>query len=68
MSKLEENNRLEFIRKRLKRGDKKRIAELHGCSRVWVSYVVGGVGVSEPLIRLIETYLAEKESQTNKTI
>lgn len=61
MDKQVENNRLESIRKRLKRGDKKRIAELHGCSPVWVSYVISGIGVSEPLVCFTEKYLAERE-------
>lgn len=57
--------RLEAIRTHLKRGDKKRIAELAGVHRVWVSYVIEGRGVSEPVLRAAEQIIAEREKQTN---
>lgn len=60
-----EKRRLNAIRVRLKRGDKKRIAELAGVHRVWVSYVLSGEGVSEPVLQTAEQLINEREQQTN---
>lgn len=56
-------NRLDAIRKHLKRGDKKRIAELAGVHRVWVSLVIAGSGTSEPVLQIAEQVIAKRVKQ-----
>ncbi len=53
-------NRLDSIRRHLRRGDKKRIAELAGVHRVWVSLVIKGQGVSERVLTIAEEVIAER--------
>lgn len=57
--------RREAILSKLKRGDKKLIAELAGVHRVWVSYVLAGEGVSEPVLQAAERLISEREQRTN---
>ena len=45
-----EVTRLEYIRLKLKRGDKKRIAEALDVHPEWVSQVIRGKGISEPVL------------------
>ncbi|MCD8186194.1 MAG: hypothetical protein LUD68_07010 [Rikenellaceae bacterium] len=58
-------SRLEFIRLKLQRGDKKIIAEKLNVHPEWVSQVIRGIGVSEPVLeeaeRIIRERLAEEE-------
>ena len=60
-----EVKRLEGIQSKLQRGDKKLIAEIAGVHRVWVSYVLSGEGISEPVLQAAEQLIHERESQTN---
>lgn len=60
-----DRSRLQAIQERLRRGDKKRIAELAGVHRVWVSYVLSGAGTSEPVLQAAEQLISEREKQTN---
>lgn len=60
-----EITRTEFIRLRLKRGDKKRIAKAMGVHPEWVSRVIRGEGVSEPVLCAAEQLIREREQQTN---
>ena len=65
MSKIIELSRTEFIRLKLKRGDKKRIAQSMGVYPEWVSRVIRGEGISEPVLQAAEQLIHERESQTN---
>lgn len=65
MNAIERENRLAAIRMHLKRGDKKRIAELAGVHRVWVSLVIKGLGVSEPVLQVAERVIAERNNRNN---
>ena len=47
-------SRLEYIRLRLQRGDKKQIAEKLGIHPEWVSQVIRGKGASEPVLQEAE--------------
>jgi hypothetical protein len=60
-----EIRRLNAICSKLHRGDKKRIAELAGVHPVWVSYVLSGEGVSEPVLKVAEHLIREREQQAN---
>lgn len=59
-----DRKRLDAIRSELKRGDKKRIAEIMGVHPVWVSYVLAGEGTSEPVLQAAEQLIRER-NQTN---
>lgn len=48
------------IRNNLKRGDIARIAQRMGVTRVWVSFVLNGRGVSEPVLTMAETLINER--------
>ncbi len=61
----EELKRLREMRQGLKRGDKKIIADRLGVHRVWVSKVIAGQGVSEPVLLAAEQLIRERELQTN---
>ena len=65
MNKNIEITRTEYIRLRLKRGDKTRIAAKMGVHREWVSRVIRGEGVSEPVLLAAEELIREREQQTN---
>ena len=65
MNRQVELSRLDYIRLKLKRGDVKRIAAMQGVHPVWVSRVIRGEGVSEPIVRLAENIIKEREDQTN---
>ena len=62
---LDEEKRLQTIRRGLKRGDKKKIADRLGVWPEWVSRVISGLGTSEPILREAEQLISERESQTN---
>ena len=53
--------RLEYIRLKLQRGDKKRIAEKLGVHPEWVSQVIRGKGVSEPVLQEAEHIIRERK-------
>ena len=59
-----EVTRAERIRLRLKRGDVKKIAAEMGVHPVWVSQVIRGEGVSEPVLVAAERLIGERERQT----
>lgn len=59
-----ELSRVDLIRLKLKRGDKKRIAQTIGVYPEWVSRVIRGEGVSEPILQAAEQLIRERE-QTN---
>lgn len=61
-----EETRLQGIRERLIRGDKKRIAELAGVHRVWVSYVIEGRGTSEPVLKAAEELIRQRDQEAEK--
>ena len=61
----DEQKRLQIIREGLKRGDKKKIADLLGVHWVWVSKVIAGEGTSEPVLSAAEQLIKERESQTS---
>jgi hypothetical protein len=65
MGKKIELTRGERIRLRLKRGDKKRIAADLGVHPEWVSRVIRGEGVSEPILSAAERLISEREQQTS---
>jgi plasmid maintenance system antidote protein VapI len=65
MNKKIEVTRGEYIRLRLKRGDIKQIAARMGVHREWVSRVIRGDGVSEPVLLAAEELIRERENQTN---
>ena len=65
MNKKIEITRTEYIRLRLKRGDKKQIAARMGVHREWVSRVIRGEGTSEPVLLAAEELIRERENQTN---
>ena len=65
MNRIVELNRVEFIRHKLKRGDKKKIAQAMGVYPEWVSRVIRGEGVSEPVLQAAEQLIREREQQTN---
>ncbi|MDR0510894.1 MAG: hypothetical protein LBH06_07370 [Rikenellaceae bacterium] len=56
-----ECERLAIINAGLKRGDKKRIAEITEVHRVWVTYVLMGKGISERVLRAAEALIAERK-------
>ena len=56
-----ELSRLDMIRLRLKRGDRKKIAELLNVYPEWVSRVIRGAGVSEPVLQAAEQLIAERD-------
>lgn len=62
-------SRLEYIRLKLQRGDKKSIADRLNVHPEWVSQVIRGKGVSEPVIqeaeRIIRKRAAEEESEAS---
>lgn len=60
-----EITRTELIRLRLKRGDKKKIAMAMGVHPEWVSRVIRGEGVSEPVLQAAERLISEREQRTN---
>lgn len=60
-----EQARLEEIRKRLERGDVSLIAEREGKSREWVSKVLNGRGIGEPILQAAERLISEREQRTN---
>ena len=53
-------SRLEYIRLKLQRGDKKRIAEKLDVHPEWVSQVIRGKGVSEPVLAEAERIIRER--------
>lgn len=53
-------SRLEYIQLKLRRGDKKKIAEKLNVHPEWVSQVIRGKGVSEPVLAEAEKLIAEK--------
>ena len=53
-------SRLEYIRLKLQRGDKKRIAEALHVHPEWVSQVIRGKGVSEPVLLEAERIIRER--------
>ena len=59
-----ELTRTDRIRLRLKRGDIKRIAAERGVHPVWVSQVIRGEGVSDPVLQVAERLISERERQT----
>lgn len=63
MSKTVELSRVEYIRLRLKRGDKKRIAQEMGVYPEWVSRVIRGEGTSEPVLQAAEQLIRERAVQ-----
>jgi hypothetical protein len=65
MGKKIELTRTDLVRLRLKRGDIKRIAADMGIHRVWVSRVIRGAGVSEPVLAAAERLISERERQTS---
>lgn len=66
MNSYEEISREDRIKLRLKRGDKKKIAQRMGVDPEWVSRVIRGKGVSEPVLRAAEQLIAERDkSQAN---
>lgn len=65
MSKTVELSRVEYIRLRLKRGDKKRIAQEMGVYPEWVSRVIRGEGTSEPVLQAAEQLIRERAVQRN---
>lgn len=56
-----EQARLEAIRVRLGRGDVSLIAEREGKSREWVSKVLNGRGIGEPILQAAEQLIRERE-------
>lgn len=62
MSKNVEITRVELIRLRLKRGDKKKIANDMGIHPEWVSRVIRGEGVSEPVLQAAEQLIRERQT------
>lgn len=52
--------RLEYIQLKLRRGDKKKIAEKLNVHPEWVSQVIRGKGVSEPVLLEAERLIAER--------
>jgi hypothetical protein len=56
-----EVTRLEYIRLKLRRGDKKRIAEALDVHPEWVSQVIRGKGVSEPVLEEAERIIRQGE-------
>lgn len=63
MSPTHEISRNDYIRLKLKRGDVKRIADQLGIYPEWVSRVIRGHGVSEPILRAAEALIAERENE-----
>lgn len=61
MNSYEEISREDRIKLRLKRGDKKKIAQRMGVDPEWVSRVIRGAGVSEPVLRAAEQLIAERD-------
>ena len=61
MNSYEEISREDRIKLRLKRGDKKKIAQRMGVDPEWVSRVIRGKGVSEPVLRAAEQFIAERD-------
>ncbi len=61
MNSYEEISREDRIKLRLKRGDKKKIAQRMGVDPEWVSRVIRGKGVSEPVLRAAEQLIAERD-------
>lgn len=57
--------RLEFIRLRLKRGDKKEIARKLNVHPEWVSRVIRGKGVSESILVAAEEIIRKREDESN---
>ena len=57
------NERLTYIQKCLKVGDKTQIAREMGVTRVWVSYVLNGRGTSEPVLQAAENLIHQKHNQ-----
>lgn len=57
--------RLELIRGSLQRGDVKRIAAIADVHDVWVSYVLHGRGVSERVLTIAETLIADRDKKAN---
>jgi len=54
-------SRLEYIRLKLHRGDKKRIAEILDVHPEWVSQVIRGKGISEPVLTEAERIIRERK-------
>lgn len=54
-------SRLEYIRLKLQRGDKKRIAEKLDVHPEWVSQVIRGKGISEPVLQEAERIIRERK-------
>ena len=54
-------SRLEYIRLKLQRGDKKRIAGRLNVHPEWVSQVIRGKGVSEPVLQEAERIIRERK-------
>lgn len=61
MNKKNELTRTDRIRLRLRRGDKKKIAAELGVHPEWVSQVIRGEGVSEPVLKAAERLISERE-------
>jgi hypothetical protein len=61
-----EISRLEYIRLRLKRGDKKRIAEKLNVHPEWVSQVIRGKGVSESVLSEAERMIRTETDSPGK--
>lgn len=57
-----ERARLEAIREHLRRGDISLIAEREGKTREWVSIVINGRGIGEPILQAAEQLIRERES------
>lgn len=55
-----EQARLESIRKHLRRGDISLIAEREGKTREWVSMVINGRGIGEPILQAAEQLINER--------
>ena len=53
--------RCERILAQLRMGDISKIARRMGVTRIWVSYVLHGKGVSEPVLRTAEALLAKRK-------
>ena len=65
---MEKNERLTYINENLKpRGDRTFIAKERKVTRTWVSLVLSGKGVSEPILSFAEELIESRKNQSHET-
>lgn len=65
---MDKNQRLAYIVENLKpRGDRTLIAKEKKVTRTWVSLVLNGKGVSEPILQCAEKLIESRKNQRHET-